>query len=226
MTQINGYTITHRAPSTSLGYDVIMGQQTRPSTGLVFATATIPTDVMAVHEDPPTFWDSGTYFDHGTEDERYRAAFSNWLERVADPRPPVQPQLSEDMLARLAVVFEDAAYYRIDDGITDETDPTDVEQYSKAEAVRLELGIPDHAVSTGVLVTDENGVVYTPHVSGPVVGVMATHPDGRVQFVLLNPSTDDSAGQSNVFLYQGDDDQLDSIEPVVHVVLFNEPEST
>ena len=45
--------------------------------------------------------------------------------------------------------------------------------------------------------TDDNGVRYTPILGG----WRLTHPDGVVEYVYLNPSSDDTDGLSNVFVY-------------------------
>lgn len=45
--------------------------------------------------------------------------------------------------------------------------------------------------------TDDNGVRYTPILGGYEVVL----PDGVVKYVYLNPSSDDTDGLSNVFVY-------------------------
>lgn len=48
--------------------------------------------------------------------------------------------------------------------------------------------------------TDDNGVHYTPIMGGYKV----TFPDGVVKYIYLNPSSDDTDGLSNVFVYFDD----------------------
>jgi hypothetical protein len=49
----------------------------------------------------------------------------------------------------------------------------------------------------------EDGVRYSPFTNGAGIGVRADHPDGRTEYVYLVPSTGDSEGQPNVFVYSG-----------------------
>lgn len=51
--------------------------------------------------------------------------------------------------------------------------------------------------------TDENGMQYEPWTNGYAVGFKCTRPDESVHYVYLNPSSEDSDGMSNVFLYEG-----------------------
>lgn len=50
--------------------------------------------------------------------------------------------------------------------------------------------------------TDDNGVRYTPILGGYEV----TLPDGEVKYLYLNPSSEDSDGLSNVFVYYDEGD--------------------
>lgn len=44
---------------------------------------------------------------------------------------------------------------------------------------------------------------YEPWSDGRAIGFKATSPDGRVEYVYLNPSTEPDDGVPNVFLYAG-----------------------
>lgn len=65
---------------------------------------------------------------------------------------------------------------------------------------------------------DAQGVTWEPFIATvdgeEIAGFRATHPDGRVERVYLQPSTDDSEGVSNVFLYH------DEADPVTWVAVF------
>jgi hypothetical protein len=44
---------------------------------------------------------------------------------------------------------------------------------------------------------------YTPWTDGYAVGFRCEAASGRIEYIYLNPSSEDSEGQPNVFLYQG-----------------------
>ena len=52
--------------------------------------------------------------------------------------------------------------------------------------------------------TDAYGTVYEPWQDGDLVGFKVTDRNGKVSYIYLYPSDEDSDGRSNVFLYQGE----------------------
>jgi hypothetical protein len=72
-------------------------------------------------------------------------------------------------------------------------------------------------------VISEEGYVYEPWTDGHAVGFRVSHPDGRVQYIYLNPSSSDTLGEATVFLYQGEhgDPALDMDACNHHYVLFD-----
>lgn len=56
---------------------------------------------------------------------------------------------------------------------------------------------------SGIIETPDD-VTYTPWTDGYAVGFMCRHDDGRVEYIYLNPSQGDDAGQPNVFVYRGE----------------------
>lgn len=68
--------------------------------------------------------------------------------------------------------------------------------------------------------TDMHGAKYEPWSNGQAVGFKVTRCDGFVEYVYLNPSSEDSEGQSNVFFYQGQDADPATDAPVCFQCLF------
>lgn len=67
------------------------------------------------------------------------------------------------------------------------------------------------------------GVTYTAWTDGYAVGFRAVHPDGRVEYIYLNPSHDEPEADENpnVFLYTGPAGSTDGDDaPVCYVDLF------
>jgi len=52
-------------------------------------------------------------------------------------------------------------------------------------------------------ITTDEGVTYRPWSNGHAVGFQATHPDGRTEYVYLNPCGQAVEGDAEVCLYQG-----------------------
>jgi hypothetical protein len=65
-----------------------------------------------------------------------------------------------------------------------------------------------------------DGVTYQPWTNGDAVGFKATHPDGRVEYVYLNPSRDTDDGQPTVFVHWGTTGSTEQDRPLVHVEVF------
>lgn len=63
--------------------------------------------------------------------------------------------------------------------------------------------------------TDE--MVYEPWTDGIAVGFKCTTPEGRVSYVYLNPSTHDSEGTPNIFVYN-DVDEPDFCNAEIFIV--------
>lgn len=61
----------------------------------------------------------------------------------------------------------------------------------------------DPVTITGCTIPTPEGVTYTPWSNGYAVGFKATHNDGRVEYLYLNPSSDTDDGQPNIFIYHG-----------------------
>lgn len=57
------------------------------------------------------------------------------------------------------------------------------------------------ALLANAIVTPEG--TYVPWTDGHAVGYRVTDDDGRDEFIYLNPSSDDSDGEPNVFVYRG-----------------------
>lgn len=74
-------------------------------------------------------------------------------------------------------------------------------------------------------ITDESsGVTYQPWTDGHAVGFRATHPDGRVEYLLLNPTSDSDNGEPNIFLYHGGGPSIhDEGEWIILIHMFDEP---
>ncbi len=51
--------------------------------------------------------------------------------------------------------------------------------------------------------TDAHGTIYEPWTDGYALGFRVTDSKARVSYVYLNPSSEDSEGKSNTFLYIG-----------------------
>jgi hypothetical protein len=51
--------------------------------------------------------------------------------------------------------------------------------------------------------TVDGGVKLEPWTDGHAVGFRIERPNGDVEYIYLNPSTEDSEGKPTVFLYQG-----------------------
>jgi hypothetical protein len=69
-------------------------------------------------------------------------------------------------------------------------------------------------------ITTEEGYVYEPWTSGYGVGYKVTHPDGRVEYIYLNPSSSDDNGDAIVFLYVGPNGDPATDSPSVYEKLF------
>jgi hypothetical protein len=69
-------------------------------------------------------------------------------------------------------------------------------------------------------VVSTEGVLYQPWTDGYAVGFKATHPDGRVEFVYLNPSSESDDGQPTVFLYRGTAGTAEQDAPLTHIEIF------
>ena len=70
------------------------------------------------------------------------------------------------------------------------------------------------------VVVDAEGVTWRPWTDGYAVGFQATHQDGRVEYVYLNPSSDSDDGQPNVFLYAGPEGDSGQDAALSHVNVF------
>lgn len=67
---------------------------------------------------------------------------------------------------------------------------------------------------------DAHGNQYAPWTENGVMGFRVTAPDGRVEYVYLNPSSESDDGVANVFLYHGTTGRPSEDGPVVYVDLF------
>lgn len=54
---------------------------------------------------------------------------------------------------------------------------------------------------------------YTPVTDGWAVGFRFEQKGKPAQYIMLNPSSEDDAGQANVFLYTGDHDLIENMSP-------------
>ena len=72
-------------------------------------------------------------------------------------------------------------------------------------------------------VRDQNGVTYEPWALGDMIGYRVWIPGGTVRYLYFNPSTDDDAGESNVFVYYGAEGDPAVDEPRHHYVI-SDPE--
>ena len=101
-------------------------------------------------------------------------------------------------------------------------DPDDQYEYDSGltewgdEAFELVGHMPD----TGRL--DSHGVKWVPWSDGRAIGFRCEHPDGRVEYVYLNPSSDSDDGTSNVFVYQGTEGDPVQDPAYTHYVMFQE----
>lgn len=66
--------------------------------------------------------------------------------------------------------------------------------------------------------TDAHGTRYEPWFGNGMVGYKVTGASGKVRYVYLNPSDEDSAGKSNVFLYEGETGDPAQDSPQVFVL--------
>jgi hypothetical protein len=71
-------------------------------------------------------------------------------------------------------------------------------------------------------ITDRHGVTWEPWTDGWAVGFKVTAPDGRVEHVYLNPSSESDDGVSTVFLYH----KTKEAQSVVYVDVFKESHTT
>jgi hypothetical protein len=69
-------------------------------------------------------------------------------------------------------------------------------------------------------ITTEEGYVYEPWTNGYAVGFKATHQDGRVEYIYLNPSSADDDGAAIVFLYVGPTGDPEGDAPSTYEKLF------
>ncbi len=87
-------------------------------------------------------------------------------------------------------------------------------------ATQLDAYFPPAEDTATVLVpiTDNDaGVVYTPHVDpNGAVGFKATDLRGNVEYILLNPSGGSDDGVATVFLYIGQNGDVQEDMPVIH----------
>lgn len=67
-----------------------------------------------------------------------------------------------------------------------------------------------------------HGVKWVPWSDGRAIGFRCEHPDGRVEYVYLNPSSDSDDGTSNVFVYQGTEGDPVQDPAYTHYVMFQE----
>lgn len=81
-------------------------------------------------------------------------------------------------------------------------------------------------VNDDCIVDEDSGVQYRPYLSllHGSVGYEATHPDGRREFITLNPSGGSDDGVPTVFVY------IDTDEPTLenavhHYIMFDEEEA-
>ena len=71
-------------------------------------------------------------------------------------------------------------------------------------------------------VMDGQGVSFHPWTNGDAIGYECHHPDGRVEFLYFNISSDSDDGVSNVFVYQGTEGDPAADTPYVHFDLFKD----
>jgi len=85
-------------------------------------------------------------------------------------------------------------------------------------------GAPDtpatHTLASTEVLTEE-GIVYTPWTDGRALGFKATAPDGRVEYVILNPSGASEGSEGEVFVYAAPTPNFaDDGTPVTFVPIF------
>ena len=68
------------------------------------------------------------------------------------------------------------------------------------------------------IVDEGTGTTYEPWTDGYAVGFKVER-DGKVEFIYLNPSVDDDAGEPNVFVYQGEYGDPSRDGPVHHYLV-------
>jgi hypothetical protein len=77
----------------------------------------------------------------------------------------------------------------------------------------------------GEAFTDAIGTEYQPFFDGWTLGFRVTPPDKVVQWVYLNPSQDDTNGESNVFLYHDEGEEMHFSGALSYVVTYPDPDN-
>lgn len=85
-------------------------------------------------------------------------------------------------------------------------------------------GTPSVQQAPDRTVVDAQGVRFEPWTDRWAIGFRCVHPDGRVEFVYLNPSSDSDDDVSNVFVYADSIGDPGSGETVTFVDLFTDNE--
>lgn len=71
---------------------------------------------------------------------------------------------------------------------------------------------------------EDSGVLYAPWTDNGAVGFRCEAPDGRVEYIYLNPSGGSDDGVPTVFLYRGPAGDPSDDQPDLYYVPFDEKE--